>query len=160
VEGGCRGEAKHPRVPEESAAGYVFLGSVEWWFLDEAHDVVALAFDVAVAGFCDGGADAEGDDSAPARAGVRFRGCFDEGGEVGDQVVGGRTQQHGFRAEAFVRREGGGGNGGGRISALRLQDETQWYGIRVDRGVFVGCLEVQVAVGYGENFAYMRQCCG
>jgi hypothetical protein len=111
-------EQEHARVPRIAALGQIMLrGFARGLFLERGDRVHAraqllAALDIAVADFGPVRLDAEGDDAfARERGGALNRG--QEGGAVGDDMIG-RQQQHQRLGIAFGgERRGDGGDGGG-----------------------------------------------
>lgn len=118
-------------VPQVLAAGDVFGGAGGVGLFDKGVELAgaggtgheAAGAQVSVAGFCPVGDDAEGDECAGFGLGQAFAHGGEEGGGVGDDLVGRHHQQDGV-APFLGGDEGGELHGGGGVAAHGLEHDA------------------------------------
>ena len=152
---GARRPQEHARVPVVVARGHKLFGAVLVGLLDKAAHVEGgivlgqvAGFDVAVAGLCAGGLDAQHHDVfAGGGHGDAFLQGLEEARLVGDHVVGGKDAQHRIGVFA-LDEEGGQAAGRSGVAGHRLLHDLRGR----QAGQLVGDLLGQILVGDDPGF--------
>ena len=155
--------AEHAAVPQMHATVQVALGrqGVRLFYKLRHFKAVSVKcrafFDVAKTGFGPGWQDAEG--HQPTLFG-QLPGAVDglsEGGNIGDQVVGGQHQQLRIAAVALRHLQGSCGNRRGGVAAKRFEDKAQFGGGSVQCTVIIQRAKKHLPVGHGQQLRHIRQ---
>ncbi len=152
----ARRETEHARVPQVIAGFQILAGHFKAGFFDEARHLVAICFDIAIAGFGGFWLDAEGDQLSLCRQSHCLSNGQGKRGLIGNQMIGGQYQQQRVITLAGRHVQCSRSNGGSCVAAKGFEDEIIGKVLVPGAGnlaILVLGLEEELAVGNGQSSA-------